>query len=604
MTNKNKKVVKKYKAHPVSTSSGTEVDTSKALVDDLTYLIRNGKVSYSDVMHAVSTATTRETLYSMIEDEAQDGRIAGILKTISEDVVATNEEGFIYNITSDDPEIAKAVRQIINEFNIERDSYAWVYNMLKYGDIYVQIHKSNDKRNIARDEATQQGWLQEGIKLRVYSNDEYKNLYIEQVLNPNEMFELTSRGKTAFYLKTKQIKPIVVADDVYTNFSMYDLSTENEDTLIYPADYFVHGSVGANTSRAEEVINLSTDKDNAYRFRVHRGKSILYDSYPIWKKISLLEMSVTLSRLTKAAIMRIIQVEVGDMSKAKIQQLLADLKANVEQAYALNQGTSMAEYNSPKPYENFLYSVTHEGKGGITHEVICGDYDPKSLTDLDYFLNELYGYFGIPKQFMGETDDATGFNGGSSLSIISSRYGKSIKRYQKEFSEFITTLIDILLRNRHMNGYVGKYTLTMNAPVTQEDIDARAQKKEKVALANDIMGVLSDIEDPNDRLEVVTSILSEAITSPTTLQLLDNIIAKQRKVKEEPMKEEPQEETDAGEEDNFDINIPSSDTVEEPEGIDEDPGELIGLPTDEEEDKLPNGESLNIDLTNLNNRRK
>jgi hypothetical protein len=155
-----------------------------------------------------------------------------------------------------------------------------------------------------------------------------------------------------------------------------------------------------------------------------------------------------------------------------------------------------------------------------------------------------------------------------------------------------------------MNGYVGKYTLTMNAPVTQEDIDARAQKKEKVALANDIMGVLSDIEDPNDRLEVVTSILSEAITSPTTLQLLENIIAKQRKVKEEPKKEEPQEETDAGEEDNFDINIPSSDTVEEPEGIDEDPGELIGLPTDEEEDKLPNGESLNIDLTNLNNRRK
>nr|DAE27130.1 MAG TPA: portal vertex protein [virus sp. ctnRj46] len=40
----------------------------------------------------------------------------------------------------------------------------------------------------------------------------------------------------------------------------------------------------------------------------------------------------------------------------------------------------------------------------------------------------MYGALRVPKQFMGFTDDATGFNGGTSLTIISSRYAKMIKR--------------------------------------------------------------------------------------------------------------------------------------------------------------------------------
>jgi len=34
----------------------------------------------------------------------------------------------------------------------------------------------------------------------------------------------------------------------------------------------------------------------------------------------------------------------------------------------------------------------------------------------------------VPKQYIGDTDDATGFNGGTALSIISNRYAKMIKR--------------------------------------------------------------------------------------------------------------------------------------------------------------------------------
>jgi len=47
---------------------------------------------------------------------------------------------------------------------------------------------------------------------------------------------------------------------------------------------------------------------------------------------------------------------------------------------------------------------------------------------LDYFLDKLYGALRIPKQYMGSTDDSTGFNGGTALSLISASFAKMVKR--------------------------------------------------------------------------------------------------------------------------------------------------------------------------------
>ena len=91
----------------------------------------------------------------------------------------------------------------------------------------------------------------------------------------------------------------------------------------------------------------------------------------------------------------------------------------------------MREYNNPGPIENNVYIPTRGGIGAITTSQIGGDgADPKSLADLDYFKKLLFAGLGIPSQFLGDTDDATGFNGGSSLTLISSRYAKKIRAIQ------------------------------------------------------------------------------------------------------------------------------------------------------------------------------
>ena len=47
-----------------------------------------------------------------------------------------------------------------------------------------------------------------------------------------------------------------------------------------------------------------------------------------------------------------------------------------------------------------------------------------------YYQDKFFGGLRVPKQNFGVTNDNAGFSGGESLSIISSRYAKMIKRIQ------------------------------------------------------------------------------------------------------------------------------------------------------------------------------
>ena len=70
------------------------------------------------------------------------------------------------------------------------------------------------------------------------------------------------------------------------------------------------------------------------------GESVLYDSFRIWRELSLLENAVLLNRLTRSSIVRTVSVEVGDMEKNSVKNLLARIKGLIEQKSAVSVGNS------------------------------------------------------------------------------------------------------------------------------------------------------------------------------------------------------------------------------------------------------------------------
>ena len=153
--------------------------------------------------------------------------------------------------------------------------------------------------------------------------------------------------------------------------------------------------------------------------------------------MSLLENSLMLNRVTKSSTTKVVQVEVGDMEKSMVQPHLQRIKQLFEQKSAINTGASMSEYTNPGPMENTVYIPTHEGKGVISIQDTSGNPDVGNIADIDYFRDKFFGAARVPKQYFGYTDDGAGFNGGQSLSIISSRFAKMIKRIQNVLTQVV-----------------------------------------------------------------------------------------------------------------------------------------------------------------------
>lgn len=259
-------------------------------------------------------------------------------------------------------------------------------------------------------------------------------------------------------------------------------------------------------------------------YKVRRGKSLLYNSFKIWREMMLLQNSLLLNRLTKSSIVRAIEVEVGDMPQEKVGPHLLNIKRLIEQKASLETGNNFTEYTNPGPMENTIYLPVHDGKGSINIQQIGGDVDVKGLSDIDYFTNLLFSSLRVPKQFLGFTDDDAGFSGGQSLSLISSRYAKAIKRIQNTMCQAITDAVNLLLLDKGLDSYVNKFTIRMQEPTTQEALDRRNAYQSQLGLVGDAMNLFSDIQNPITKLKLLKQFLGDVIDDPEILKLVENEI--------------------------------------------------------------------------------
>lgn len=570
-------------------------------------------VDLSALENFVGVAQTREQMYALIDLMAADDRIRAILDTYTEDTIETNENGHIVWAESSDDNVLKFVNYLLASLKIDDNSEEWVRSLIKYGDLYLRLYRqsdyneedifdtSKDEREdyektlneaynpeVEEEKDKENEKLDEGVKVNVHSKDDHYVHYAEKVDDPSEMFDLTKLGSTRGFIKA----PVAVQSnyDVYEQmvnpYVSYKMRTK--DVTVYSATDFVHATLNSNTSRTPEEVQIFKD-DKAYEtgegaiaYKVNRGQSMLYSQFKVWRELSLLENSILLNRITRSAIVRILNIEVGDMPKEKAMSTVSRIKQNIEQKSAFNVGNGMQEYTNPGPIENAIYIPTHEGKGAITASTLGGDYDPKQLTDLDYFQNKLYGSFRVPKQFFNLTDDGAGFNGGASLTIISSRYGKAIKSIQKTYCQLITTLINILLWDKGLKSYINKFTIRMQTPITQEELDRRENMRNRMGVNQDVMNLVNGVvEDPIIKAKIVKSLLAQSLTNPEVIDLLQehiDALEEAKKDKKNPKKEKegpemPSTEREPSPMDEFEREIgfsnepteePSEETSEEP----------------------------------------
>lgn len=615
------------------------IDIDDALVDAIIEGVSNDAVDISSLDSFSNVTQSRENIYQLIDAMAADDRISAVLETFTEDTVETNDKGQVVWCESSDEDVANYVGYLIDVLNIDKNIYEWVYSLLRYGDVYLRLYRKSDYDkdedflfNVGKEKEKEQlnesvfddldeeekEPLNENVNVSLHDINDHYVPYVEMVSNPGEMFELTKFGKTRAYISAPcNIQEVVDYTTQLSNYLTYKL--KQNDVTVYGATDFVHASLrNSNNLRSpEEVKIFKNDSDyetnsNAGTYKVKRGQSVLYNKFKIWRQLCMTENSILLDRVTKSALIRLISIETAGMPKNKVPEYLTRMKSKIEQKVALsvNNG-SMSNYTNPGPIVNTIVTPTREGQGTISIQTLGGEYDPKSLTDLDNWQTRFYGSFRVPKAYFNLTDDGAGFNGGQSLTILSSRYGKAIKQYQNIMCQMITDLINLFLIDSGYDNYINKFTIRMQTPITQEELDRRDNLRNRTGVISDIMNQSSNLElDDITRLKLYKELLATSITDPSVISLIQERIDELEKEKEEESKkdEESDNKKKNREDDEMSSNesspmrdfekeigfeepeIPSEEEVPEVEETPEESGE-------EEQSYLPSPQELNLDLT-------
>lgn len=619
-------VGRKVKAEPLDPPK-TNIDTDKNLEDAILTAATNVSLK-TDVLESFSTmAQNRENEYELIDTMSMDSIIASALERYAEDITQTNKKGQIFWVESDKADVAKYVQYLLNKIDFDRNAYKWAYMLTKYGDVYVKLVRNSEFENsfLFGDKKKEKESLQEDVRLVVNKDSDHYADTLDTVRNPGEMFELTKFGKTIGYIKA----PVNIQKDFRSNNDINSLVTyrmKRNDVDIYAATEFVHGCLETTFTRSEEELDIfMNDEDyeasvNPETFSIRRGAGVLNDLFKVWRQFSLVENSILLSRLTRSSITRAIQMEVGDMSQNQVMNVTSRVKSLLEQKSTLEVGSKMSEYVNPGPVENIVILPTRNGKGAINMLQIGGDYDPKTLTDLDHFINKLAGGLKIPKPLLGFTDDNTGFNGGTSLTILSSDYGKAIKKMQKVLTQMVTDAINLLLIDKGKQSMINNFKIKMQTPVTQEEIDLKSDLSNSLRNVSDIMNTLGDIDDNILKTKALKVLLSETLANQDITNILEDYIKEQEEKENKEEEPEINEEEGLGGEEGFSEPTPedmgfnpmegapstqeeeSELPDEENEPVETEAPEEAGTteqsePQEEESNELPSPSDLGIDLT-------
>ena len=384
--------IKAVPKDPVETGIDTENNLTKSIIS----AAKQSLVDTSALDNFLNVSQSREQIYELIDTMSQDSTISAIIETYVEDICETNDRGEIIWCESTDPNIVAYINYLIDSLNINKNIQNWVNKLVKYGDCYLKLYRKSDYKqdlifgdfdDLLKDEEEskqqlnesvfnpdEKDTLTEDVYISYHTKDDHYVHYVESEPNPAEMFELTKFGKTVGYIKAPTTVLNVNPNDASNQFNNW-YKAKRDDVTIYQATDYVHICMDDNSSRTpEEVEIFLTDEDyetetNASTYKVKRGQSLLYNSFRVWRLLSLLENAVALNRINRSSLLRIIEVECGDMSPQGIQETLNSMKQMVEQKTSIKQNGSMQEYINPGPVENTIYVATNKENGKINLDI-------------------------------------------------------------------------------------------------------------------------------------------------------------------------------------------------------------------------------------------
>jgi len=473
--------------------------------------------SYNKLAQLRQLATDRYGQYNAYDEISNDATIATALELYADDATQSDEQGRVIWVESEIPEIVKAGNRLLDIMEIPERAWGHIYMACKYGDFYLKLYRDfeNEDSALKMNTSSKPVHIMNDKKQENVTNS-YQE-YVEDVKDPAVIFELRTRGKTAGYVELpvdSNTSPSNLLSGI-TSFAM-----AANDIKIYPPDRFVHVLLSDNPSRVQEEMTIEYDSDTSVTYQVARGKSALADVYGIQKQLTLLEDTLALTRLVRSPLIRLLEIEVGDMPKNEVNPYLRRFKQLIENHISLDKDKGdYLSYAAPGPIDNLILVPTKNGKGASTVNTLGGDVNIKDIADINYYSNKRSGALKIPRQFLGDDMDGSGLSNGGSLTRLSIQYARTIKRMQRAYIRAITQLLNLFFLDKGLD-YIGKFEVRMTSPSTQEDLERNELIGNNVDLISGIMDLTNSLEGDTQK-KILTHLVSNVLKMPEIAEIIE-----------------------------------------------------------------------------------
>ena len=462
-------------------------------------------------------STSRYKQYMTYDQMAEDSIISSALDLYADDATLPNELNKRVWIEGEDTKDQEIVQNIFDALGVEEDIWNIARDLALYGDVYFELFYDKNVpgadvkliENYTKKPLDYTNKLLEVDNLKLSKSDGYILTRTERVIDVENIFDLTVGGETVAFARIEETQV-----DANSQYGYITPKTQASDIKYYPPDKFVHFCI-TQTGRMCEQFIVDLGYGDRIAFNIRRGKSMIHDVFRTQRDLQLMEYSIMLNRVSRSSILRILQIEVGNMSKSNVQNTLRRIKNIIEQKSMMNtESGDYKSYNSPGPIENFVYVPVKDGKGAINHQVIGGDVNIRDIADIDYYNNKLFAGLKIPKAFLGFEESLPGMGGGSTLTKQDARYGRTIKRLQGFISTGIRNMLDLFLDNRGLFRLAGTYDVCMTSPSTVEDAEREEQFSNRMELVKsfmEIMGSFTEAENIKVNYKKLIDYVSEKI---------------------------------------------------------------------------------------------